>query len=33
MNFKVKIEEYSSGDVAGIKSASIHISGTMHTAG
>ena len=28
MNFKVKIEEYSSGDVAGIKSASIHISGT-----
>ena len=28
MNFKVKIEEYSSGDVAGIKSASINISGT-----
>ena len=27
MNFKVKIEEYSVGDVAGIKSASIHISG------
>ena len=28
MNFKVRIEEYSSGDVAGIKSASINISGT-----
>ena len=27
MGFKVKIEEYSVGDVAGIKSASIHISG------
>ena len=27
MNFKVRIEEYSVGDVAGIKSASIHISG------
>ena len=27
MNFKVKIEEYSVGDVAGIKSASIYISG------
>ena len=28
MNFKVKIDEYSVGDVAGIKSASIHIAGT-----
>ncbi len=27
MNFKVRVEEYSVGDVAGIKSASIHISG------
>ena len=27
MGFKVKIEDYSVGDVAGIKSASIHISG------
>ena len=27
MGFKVKVEEYSVGDVAGIKSASIHISG------
>ena len=27
MGFKVKIEEYSVGEVAGIKSASIHISG------
>ena len=27
MNFSIKIEEYSVGDVAGIKSASIHISG------
>ena len=27
MNFKIKIEEYSVGDVAGIKSASIHITG------
>ena len=27
MGFKVKIEEYSVGDVAGIKSASIHITG------
>ena len=28
MDFAVKIEEYSNGDVAGIKSASLHISGT-----
>ena len=28
MNFKVKIDEYSVGEVAGIKSASIHIAGT-----
>ena len=28
MNFKVKIDEYSVGDIAGIKSASIHIAGT-----
>tara|TARA_B000000565_G_scaffold210582_1_gene163928 strand:- start:640 stop:1539 length:900 start_codon:yes stop_codon:yes gene_type:complete len=27
MNFSIKIEEYSVGDVAGIKSASMHISG------
>ena len=27
MNFTIKIEEYSVGDVAGIKSASMHISG------
>ena len=27
MNFKVRVEEYSVGDVTGIKSASIHISG------
>ena len=27
MNFKVRVEDYSVGDVAGIKSASIHISG------
>ena len=27
MNFKIRVEEYSVGDVAGIKSASIHISG------